>query len=229
MAATTALLTPKQKRFYEAIKKYIKKRRKSPTVAELMKVLKLSSPRSVTQYLISLERKGLLTRGRYQRRGIQVVDLGKVQKSDVITVPVIASAGCDNVSVFAQRNFGDYICVSTDLLQGHAKENIISIKAVGDSMEDAGIYEGDYVLVELTQNVLENDLITAIVDGFAVIKKIEYANNAIILKPVSSNPEYKPIITRRDFQIIGKVLDVIRRPQKGDLEIVPLYPAQEIY
>ncbi len=92
-------------------------------------------------------------------------------------------------------------------------------------MVDAGIREGDYVLVELTEGVMENDLVVAVIDHFAVIKKIEYANNAVILKPVTSDASYKPIIMRRDFQIFGKVVDIIRFPQKGELEIVPLYPA----
>ena len=69
----------------------------------------------------------------------------------------------------------------------------------------------------------ENDLVVAVIDGFAVIKKIEYANNAVILRPVSKDPRHKPIILRRDFRIFGKVIDVIRMPQKGDLEIVPIY------
>lgn len=220
------ILTPKQKRFYETVKSFIKKHRKSPTVTELTKLLKLSSPRAVTQYLNSLEKKGLITRGRYQRRGIQVVNLGKIEQSDIVTIPVVSSAGCDNVAVFAQRNFGDYVCVSSDLLRGRQKENVIGIKAIGDSMFDAGINEGDYVLIELTRDIQENDLVAAIIDSFAVIKKIEFANNALILKPVSSDPLYKPIIVRRDFQIVGKVIDVIRFPQKGEIEIVPVYPSQ---
>ena len=65
--------------------------------------------------------------------------------------------------------------------------------------------------------------VRAIIDGFAVIKKIEFASNAVILRPVSSDPQYKPIILRRDFQIFGKVIDVIRVKPKAEMEIVPLY------
>jgi SOS-response transcriptional repressor LexA len=94
-------------------------------------------------------------------------------------------------------------------------------------MVDAGIKSGDYVLVEVTEAVHENDLVVAIVDSFAVIKKIEFASNAVILRPVSSDPQYKPIILRRDFQIFGKVIDVIRVKPKADMEIVPLYNGPE--
>ncbi|HVO28993.1 MAG TPA: transcriptional repressor LexA [Candidatus Paceibacterota bacterium] len=230
-------LTEKQKQFYESLQRLIEKNGESPTVAELVRLMKFSSPRAVTQYLEALERKGLVERRRYERRGIRLVDwengaggtnaLGSLgaRRGNVATlnVPVIASAGCDHMAVFAQRNFGDYICIARELLQGVKQDNVVCVKAVGDSMVDAGIRTGDYVLVEVTEAVHEGDLVVAIVDGFAVIKKLEYATNAVILRPVSSDPQYKPIILRRDFNIFGKVIDVIRMKPKDDIEIVPLY------
>jgi repressor LexA len=220
-------LTEKQKKFYDSLKRMIEKSGESPTVAELVRLMKFSSPRAVTQYLESLERKGLIERRRYERRGIRLVgsEDGDSMSGSVATIdiPVIASAGCDHMAIFAQRNFGDYICVATSLLQGVKKDNVVCVKAVGDSMVDAGIKTGDYVLVEVTEGVNEGDLVVAIIDGFAVIKKIEFATNAVVLRPVSSDPQYKPIILRRDFQIFGKVIDVIRMKPKDDIEIVPLY------
>jgi repressor LexA len=231
-------LTEKQQRFYESLKKLIEKSGESPTVAELVRLMKFSSPRAVTQYLESLERKGLIERRRYERRGIRLRELsangdGAESRGNVATVniPVLASVGCDHMAVFAQRNFGDYICVATELLQGVKKDNVICVKAVGDSMVDAGIKSGDYVLVEVveggTDAVHEGDLVVALIDDMAVIKKIELASNAVILRPVSSDPQYKPIILRRDFQIFGKVIDVIRVKPKHEMEIVPLYSNPE--
>jgi repressor LexA len=219
-------LTEKQKKFYESLKQMIEKSGESPTVSELAKLMEFSSPRAVTQYLESLERKGLIERRRYERRGIRLRSEAGLGQA-TINIPVIASAGCDHMAVFAQRNFGDYICVATELLQGVKKDNVVCVKAVGDSMVDAGIKEGDYVLVEVTEAVHENELVVAIIDDFAVIKKIEFASNAVILRPVSSDPQYKPIILRRDFQIFGKVIDVIRMKPKADMEIVPLYSQPE--
>jgi repressor LexA len=225
-------LTEKQKYFYESLKKMIEKSGESPTVSELVRLMKFSSPRAVTQYLESLERKGLIERRRYERRGIRLLDgngnggsAGSMNAT--VNIPVIASAGCDNINVFAQRNFGDYICVATELLQGVKKDNVVCVKAVGDSMLDAGIKQGDYVLVEVTEDVREGDLVVAIIDSFAVIKKLEFASNAVVLRPVSSDPQYKPIILRRDFRIFGKVIDVIRMKPKDEMEIVPLYVQPE--
>ena len=226
MDTRTASLTKKQKIFFEALKKYIARWKMAPTVGELAKTLKLSSPRGVTQYLASLERKGLIRREPYKERGIELCILGNTYESETVMVPVIASAGCDNMKVFAEESFGEYLCVSNELLRGKNVKSVICIKALGNSMDDAGVNDGDHVLVELTEAVTENDLVVAVIDGFAVIKKIEYANNAVILRPVSTDPAHRPIILRRDFRIFGKVIDVIRMPQNGDLEIVPIYPGR---
>ena len=216
-----AILTPKQKKFFDHLKRFIQKHKESPTIQEMMRELKISSPRAISQYLEALERKGLIRRERYQTRSISIVEHDPYEQ-ETITVPVMASAGCDNVSVFAQMHFDEYICIAKDLLENKRKENIVCIRAVGNSMNDAGIFEGDYVLVEMTQDINEGDLVVAIVDSFAVIKKLELANNAIILKPLSSDPGYKPIILNRNFKLFGKVVDIIRHPQKGDVEVVPL-------
>ena len=229
MEKIIAELTQSQKRFYETLKSYINKNGRSPTVAEMAKTMKFSSPRSVTQYLESLEEKGLIRRWRYKNRGIELTPTEKRKKNiETVTIPVIASAGCDQMSVFAEQTFGDFICVDKNLLAGKPKEKIVSIRAIGNSMDEAGVRDGDYVLVEVTENLNDNDLVVAVIDNFAVIKKLVIANNAVILNPVSSDPSYRPIILRRDFRLFGKVIDIIRTPQKGELEIVPLYETPEV-
>ena len=224
MSYNYPLLTPKQKKFYEVLASYIDRKKQAPTIEELQTALKLSSPRAVTQYLEALEKKGVITRMKHESRGIALRSMNEYQPdSATITIPVFASAGCDQASIIAQQSFDEYICVARELLEGRRRDNVGCVRAVGNSMDEAGVNDGDYVLVEITQAVYDNDLVVAIIDANAVIKKIEFANNAIILKPLSSDPQYKPIILRRDFQIFGKVIEVVRRPQKGDIEIVPLY------
>jgi len=180
-----------------------------------------SSPRSVQQYLEVLVKKGLITRSRYSQRGIFLTETVPASQGTVF-LPVVASAGCDHGNIFAEKNFSEFVCVAAEALAGRKTDNVVCIRAVGNSMDDAGVNDGDNVLVEMTDAVSEGDLVVAILDGFAVIKKLELANNAIILRPVSSDPQYKPIILRRDFKIFGRVVDVIRTPQKGDIEVIPL-------
>src|SRR6185312_2800529 len=132
MNTRPAKLTSKQKQFYDSLKKLMAKNGESPTVSELVRLMKFSSPRAVTQYLESLESKGLIERRRYEARGIRIVSENSNDESGnsiaTINIPVIASAGCDQMAIYAQRNFGDYICVSTALLQGIKKDNVVCIK-----------------------------------------------------------------------------------------------------
>lgn len=213
-----SILTYKQKIFYQILKDYFDEHLESPTVSELMDIAGIKSPHGVTQYLDALERKGLVTRARHEARGITILQPEK----NTTVIPVVSSAGCDNLATMAEQIFGEFVCVAKDLLRGMDPKRVVGIRAVGNSMDEAGIQEGDYVLVEATEGVRQDDLVVAIIDGMAVIKKLDIANNAVILRPVSSDPRYKPIILNREFKIFGRVLEIIRHPQKGELEIVPL-------
>ncbi len=191
------------------IKRYIAKYGQSPTITELKKELGLSSLRSVTQRLEALEKKGFITRDRFQQRSIKIVHASSVYlPPDFVAVPVIASAGCDAMEVYAQDEFGEFIAVDKKLL-GRAT-SIAAIKAIGDSMQDAGINNGDYVVVEVTDQVKDGDRVVAIIGNMAVIKRLEHVHGKAILHPENAQGSYKPIIvSEEDSKVFGKVLSVI--------------------
>lgn len=191
------------------IKRHIAKYGQSPTITELKKELGLSSLRSVTQRLEALEKKGFITRNRFQQRSIKVVHASSVYlPPDFVAVPVIASAGCDAMEVYAQDEFGEFIAVDRKLL-GRAT-SIAAIKAIGDSMQDAGIHHGDHVVVEVTDQVKDGDRVVAIIGNMAVIKRLEHAHGKAILHPENATGSYKPIVvSEEDSKVFGKVLSVI--------------------
>ena len=119
------ILTTKQQRAYDAIRDHIKRNNESPTVSELAKLLCVSSLRTVTQYLESLEKKGLILRMRHQSRGIRLTSLDDNQPK-TITLPVISAAGCDNLNIYADQIFDEHIAVDCSFLDG--KENKITTK-----------------------------------------------------------------------------------------------------
>ncbi|MDD5547455.1 MAG: transcriptional repressor LexA [Candidatus Pacebacteria bacterium] len=213
-------LTKKQQEIYNFLYKYISDNGKSPTIYEIAKAFKVRSLRSVTQYLDSLQRKNLIQRSRYAKRGIQLTE-DKKPFEEIIQVPVFASAGCGNPSIIAERTFDEFIPVSSKLTEGK-KENLFVIKAIGNSLIDANIKDGDFVLVEMTENVKNGDLVAVIINETAVIKKIAFADNAIILNPVTKNPEYQPIILNKNFKIFGKVIRTIKIERNNDYQIVPI-------
>jgi SOS-response transcriptional repressor LexA len=105
-------LTRAQEETFAFIKQYMAKHTQAPTITELRDGLRLRSLRSVTQRLEALERKGLTKRNRHQHRSITILDTEfPFAHSGIIQIPVIASAGCDAVEVFAQNEFGEFIAV----------------------------------------------------------------------------------------------------------------------
>lgn len=210
------ILTSAQEQTLSLIKQYIRKHGKSPTIAELQKTLKLASIRSVTQRIEALERKGFIARDRFQHRSIKVLQsVSAYVNSDFIAVPVIASAGCDAMEVYAQDEFGEFIAVDRKVV-GKAT-SIAAIKAVGDSMEDAGIKSGDYVVVEVTDRVSEGDRIVAIIGNMAVIKRYTTSGDFVVLQPENKAAGYRPIIVKEeDSKIFGKVLSIIPNTEWED-------------
>jgi repressor LexA len=189
------------------LKRYIAKHGESPTMVELGKEFKLSSLRSVTQRLESLEKKGLIRRDAFRRRGITLLERSQTP-AGFIEVPVIASAGCDAMGVYAQDEFGEYILVDKSLINVHT--NIAAIKAIGDSMQDAGIRNGDYVIVEVTEHVQNGDRVVAIIGNMALIKRYTESGGVVVLNPENRDGGYHPIVVNQeDSKIFGKVLSII--------------------
>ena len=207
------ILTPKQKKIFDFICKYAEEKDCSPTVLELAAFMRVSSLRTVTQYLESLEKKNLISRLRHQSRGIRIVQ--QKNFSATVVLPVLSMAGCDNMDVFADQSYDEYITIDREFLGGRKKENVFVFKAFGDSMVQAGIATGDLVLTEKTTDISEKDKVVAVVDGMAVIKQIFFTPNAVILRPMSSNPKYRPIVMKKGFEVFGRVIDVIKNSNEN--------------
>ncbi|MES2668564.1 MAG: transcriptional repressor LexA [Patescibacteria group bacterium] len=205
-------LTPAQKETLSLIETHSQAYGEAPTISQMAEALKLRSLRSVTQRLDALEKKGLITRDRFKHRGITVLDgVTNQMSSDLIRVPVIASAGCDAMEVYAEQSFGEYIVVDRSLIGGRRDStNIAAVRAVGDSMQDAGIHSGDYVIVEVTGQVDNGDRVVAILGNMAVIKRYSRVDEVVYLNPENRYGTYHPIVVREeDSRVFGKVLSII--------------------
>jgi repressor LexA len=205
-------LTPAQKETLSLIEEYTRTKGQAPTLTELQTALNLRSIRSVTQRIEILERKGLITRDRFQHRSISIVSGVEDQlSSDLIQVPVIASAGCDAMEVYAEERYGEYIMVERSLIGARQpKTSIVAVKAVGDSMLDAGIHSGDYVIVEVTDQIENGDRVVALLGNMAVIKRFERVDEVVYLNPENRYGTYYPIVVKEeDSRIFGKVLSII--------------------
>ncbi len=98
----------------------------------------------------------------------------------------------------------------------------MAVRAIGSSMNDAGLNDGDYVIVRAGNDAQNGDKVAAIVGDMITIKKLDRQNGLTILRPVSKDPKYKPIVMRGDFAVAGKVIAVIPSPGAVYADVVPI-------
>ncbi len=212
------ILTQKQKETLDFIDKFITKTGSAPTMNELRTGLGLSSLRSVSQRLEALERKGFIKRDRFRHRGISLLpEYIDTTPSGTIQIPVIASAGADAMQVYAQEQYDEYLTIDKSMI--NPKKEIVAIRAIGSSMVDANIRSGDYVLVEVGGNVENCDRVIAILGDMAVIKKIQFTADAVVLYPEAKGGSYQPIVMPDDSKIFGRVLRTISMKNNDNQEI----------
>jgi repressor LexA len=213
------LLTFKQRRVLDNIRLYVGAKGEPPTLEELSRNLGFKSIRTTAQYLESLENKGYIVRRKGEWRNIEL------RNADggwgTVSVPVVANVGCDDLSVFAsgESTADEFIEVDKKIVEEAGE--IVAVRAVGDSMLDAGIKSGDYILVQFTDNVQNGDRIAAIVGDMVTVKRLERRDGVTILYPENKDPKYKPIILHEDFKITGKVLCVIPASVSVESDVVP--------
>ena len=202
-------LTGKQKRVLDNIQLYINAKGEPPTLDELRQNLGFKSLRTVVQYIETLERKGYVVRRRYSHRNIELRAVDAEGRSAMlVSVPVVANVGCDDLSVFAQEQSDEFLQVDKQIVD-EVHGEIVAVRAVGDSMADAGVKSGDYILVQFTDKVKSGDRVAAIIGDMVKVKRLERRNGVTILYPESKDPKYKPIVLRDNFKIAGRVLCII--------------------
>ena len=213
------ILTDGEQKVFSIIKHYFTDYGQSPTLQQIKSRLGVNSINTITRYLKKIEQKGYIFRRKYARRSIELVDIDKNGISvSTTTLPVIASVGCDNLSTYAREDHDEFMEVDSELIKG--KNNPVIIRAVGESMNDAGINNGDYILIEQTEQANNNDRVVAIVDDMVTIKKLQRTKEATILWPESKDSKYKPIVLKDNFKIAGKVICTIQNPYENDTKVV---------
>jgi repressor LexA len=197
-------LTKRQKEIFEYIRKYAEKTGYPPTVREIGKAVGLHSSSTVHAHLANLEKIGLLRRDPTKPRAIELlVDRArKVIRGPGLPVVGQVAAG---EPVLAEENIEEYLEVP-DTIGGETGDYILRVK--GDSMKDAGILEGDYVVVRPADVAGDGEIVVAMIDDEATVKRFFREKDRVRLQP--ENKAYKPIRTR-EAKLLGKVTGVFRK------------------
>lgn len=201
MSNTT--LNDKEQKVLEYIKKQIKETGYPPSVREICAALGFKSTSSAHQYIWRLAEKGYIDKGDLKTRAIRVVGT-----ESTISVPIVGKVAAGE-PILATENIEDYMSIgesffSKDSLQN---DNFI-LKVQGESMIEAGINDGDYIVVSKQNTARNGQIVVAMIDGEATVKRFYKEKDYVRLQPENSTME--PIIVK-DVQIIGKVIGLFRK------------------
>lgn len=174
-----------------------------PSVREICEATGLKSTSTVHGHLIRLEKKGLLYRDSMKPRAISVPADHQAYRAEMVNVPVVGRVTA-GVPILATENIEDYIALPQNMI-GSGEHYILSVQ--GESMIDAGILDGDYVVVR-QQNTAENgEIVIAMIDDEATVKRFYKEEGHYRLQP--ENQTMEPIIVS-DLTILGKVVSLYR-------------------
>jgi repressor LexA len=163
----------------------------------------------VIQFLDALEGAGIIKRGP-GARNIRIVDvtpsLGTPDRTTTVPVPIVGHVAA-GLPILAEENIEQYLSVSTRLAGPPHKYFLLRVH--GDSMNRAGINDGDLALVRQQFHADSGDRVVALIDDQATVKRFRPGSDAVILEPVSSNPVHRPIVVDHEFLIQGVVVATI--------------------
>lgn len=214
-----AKVTKRQQAVLDCIEDCIREKGYGPTVREVCHALGLSSPSTVHVHLKALEEKGLIKRDPLKSRSISLTypllegssvqassapDVVQPSFSKIVNVPLVGDVAA-GVPILAEENITDTISLPTDIV-GDAPSFLLSVR--GESMIEAGINDGDYVVVKEQPVANNGDIVVAIIDDGATVKRFYKEKDYIRLQPENSSMD--PIITT-NCSIAGKVVAVFRR------------------
>ena len=200
-------LTPRQREILDFVKEFVLERGYPPSVREIGHHFRIY-PRAAFDHLKALERKGYLRRRQTTSRGIEILDFpGRGPGASIRQVPVLGRVVAGKPTL-AVEHIEDVVPMARDWAEG---EDVFLLRVKGESMSPY-ILPGDYVLVRCQPSANNGDVVVALIDDEATVKRFFLKGDEILLKP--DNEAWEAFTVRegdRGFQILGKVIGIFRR------------------
>ena len=200
-------ISAKQSEILEYIKEEILNKGYPPAVREICNAVHLKSTSSVHSHLETLEKNGYIRRDPTKPRAIEIVDDNfNITRKEMRNIPIIGDVAAGQ-PIFAEQNISGYFPILADELPSG---NLFMLNVRGESMIEAGIMDGDLILVQQSETAGNGDIVVAMIDGFeseATVKTFYREEGHIRLQP--ENSSMSPIIVK-DVKTLGKVKGVFR-------------------
>ncbi len=201
-------LSARQQEVLEFIKTTVSDRGYPPSVREIGEAIGLSSPSTVHSHLTSLVKAGAIRKDPTKPRAIEIIDDSpplRADPDDVRRVPLVGRIAAGS-PILAEEQIEDVIPMPIDLVGGGP---VFMLTVRGDSMIEAGILDGDFVVVRSQPDAPDGTIVAAMVDGEeATVKRLRRHEGKVILE--AANPAYPPMVFD-DVTVLGKVVSVFRR------------------
>lgn len=197
-------ITPKQKEILEYIKEEILKKGYPPAVREICSAVNLKSTSSVHSHLETLEKNGYIRRDPTKPRAIEIMDDSfQMVRREMASIPIIGTVAA-GLPILAEQNVEGYFPIPADMVPGGES---FALKVKGNSMINAGIFDGDQIFVNCCNTAENGDMVVALVDDSATVKTFYKEKGHYRLQP--ENDTMEPIIVD-NVEILGKVFGVFR-------------------
>ena len=199
-------ITKRQKELLDHIIVAIRDNAMPPTVSEMAKSMKVKSKNAVVKLLRELEDKGFIKRDK-TARGIKVLNsMGKSLLKGLVNVPLVGDVPAGS-PILAEEHIEEWVNLPTNLTRG--RKDVFLLRVRGESMIGAGIYNGDLVIVYPTKDIKNHDIVVALIEGEATVKKFVKVDNRPYLK--AENPKFPNIYPIVEWTVQGKVIGLLRQ------------------
>jgi repressor LexA len=215
-------LTERQREILTFIVKETEARGFPPTIREIGEQMDIRSTNGVNDHLKALERKGYLNRGEQQSRSLvptkrarMLLGLGAKKDSGLVEVPLLGKVAA-GAPLLAQENLEDSVKIDSFLIGGTGRE-VFALRVKGQSMIEDGIHDGDYLFVRKTPSAQPGDIVVALIEEEATVKRYYPEGERIRFQP--ANKDMQPIyVNKADFRstmLLGSVVGVYRKLPGG--------------
>jgi repressor LexA len=201
-------LTQRQKEVFNFLKDYIGEKGFPPTLREIASHFGLKGPKGPQKTLTILERKGHIRKVPGGSRAIEILNFPPFHSNKIISIPIVGRVKAGE-PILAIENIEGYLNLDRSLV---SSENVFLLRVQGDSMIDAYIQDGDFALVKPQPNAENGEIVVALIDDEATVKKIFKKRDFIRLEP--ANPNMEPIVVKKGEKrvtIVGKVVGIFRK------------------